>query len=68
MAGAPGGASGGTAHHEYVALGKKTSAFCEKLCYYLSNHVKNNKIMPRRVCGHFLSARGASGVQWVTNS
>ena len=28
----------GIAHHEYTALAKKTSAFCEKLCYHLLHH------------------------------
>ena len=32
------------------------SLFCEKLCYFLLNHVKNCETVPCRVCRHFLQA------------
>ena len=38
-------------HYEYMALAKKTSVVCVKLCYHLLNH---RKLVPRRVCGRIL--------------
>ena len=47
-----------TVHYVYMALAKHTSVFCEAMLLFVepSRSVGNRvSIVPRRVCGHFLS-------------